>query len=142
MWLAAATTSMPDVKQVFLMTADLDAARTFYEDALGLTTREVGDSSVAYETGACELKVESDFDPEVLEQFGMTPPPSEGRGAGAVHVLAVEEPLDDCYARMADALDDAPGELLIEPREVPWGGRMFLARDPDGYVLEIRSATE
>jgi predicted enzyme related to lactoylglutathione lyase len=43
---------------------------------------------------------------------------------------------------MQRELADAPGELLIEPREVPWGGRMFLARDPDGYVLELRPPEE
>lgn len=129
---------MSDLRQLFLMTADLERARAFYETAVGLDSREVGESSVAYETGDCELKLQADFDPAVLAEFGLSPPPDGERGAGAVVVLGVDRPLDDVYERMADELDGAPGELLVEPQSVPWGGRMFLARDPDGYVLEIR----
>lgn len=129
---------MANLAQLFLTSTDLEATRRFYEDAVGLEPDTVGDSSVAYDTGACELKLQADFDPEELEAFGLSPPPDTGRGDGAVVVLTVEEPLRETYDRIADA--DTRGDLLIEPREVPWGGRMFLAKDPDGYVLEIRPA--
>lgn len=129
------------VKQLFLMVSDLEASRAFYEDALGAVPTDVGESSVAYDTGACELKLESDFPPEVLEQFNLSQPPESDRGGGAVHVVETDTPLDERYEHMERALADAPGELLIEPRDVPWGGRMFLAADPDGYVLEVRPAT-
>lgn len=129
---------MTTLAQLFLTSSDLEAAREFYEAAVGLEPRTVGDGSVAYETGACELKIEADFDPEELAAFGLSPP-GDDRGDGAVVVLAVEEPLEDVYERMERELADRPGELLVEPREVPWGGRIFLARDPDGYVLELRA---
>jgi len=132
---------MTELSQLFLLSSDLPAAREFYETALGLEPRTVGESSVAYETGACELKIQADFDPETLEPFGLSPPTGQ-RGEGGIVVLAVEQPLDELYEQMSTALGGGPGELLIEPREVPWGGRMFLARDPDGYVLEIRPAEE
>ncbi|QUO47158.1 VOC family protein [Halorubrum ruber] len=132
---------MADLSQLFLLSGDLRAAREFYETALGLEPRAVGDASVAYETGACELKIQADFDPETLEPFGLSPP-SGRRGEGGIVVLGVDEPLDELHERMSTALEDEPGEPLIEPREVPWGGRMFLARDPDGYVLELRPADE
>jgi len=128
---------MADVTQLFLLSSDLPTAREFYETALGLEPRTVGDSSVAYETGACELKIQADFEPGTLEPFGLSPPTGQ-RGEGGIVVLVVDRPLDELYERMSAALDEGAGELLIEPREVPWGGRMFLARDPDGYVLEIR----
>ena len=130
---------MTDLSQLFLLSGDLPAAREFYETALGLEPRTVGDASVAYETGACELKIQADFDPDALEPFGLSTPSGQ-RGEGGIVVLAVDDPLDECYERMSTALEDEPGEVLIEPREVPWGGRMFLARDPDGYVLELRPA--
>lgn len=128
---------MTELSQLFLLSSDLAAAREFYETALGLEPRTVGDHSVAYETGACELKIQADFDPETLEPFGLSPPTGQ-RGEGGIVVLVVDQPLDELYEQMSTALDGGAGELLIEPREVPWGGRMFLARDPDGYVLEIR----
>ncbi|KAB1197139.1 MULTISPECIES: VOC family protein [Haloferax] len=130
---------MATLAQLFLTSGDLATAREFYEVAVGLEPRTVSNGSVAYETGACELKIEADFDPEELAAFGLSPPGSE-RGDGAVVVLVVDEPLADVYARMERELDERPGELLVEPREVPWGGRIFLARDPDGYVLELREA--
>ena len=132
---------MTRLSQLFLMSSDLPAAREFYETALGLEPRTVGKTSVAYETGGCELKIQADFDPETLEPFGLSPPSGE-RGEGGIVVLAVDRTLDDLYERMSTELDGSPGEVLIEPREVPWGGRMFLARDPDGYVLEIRPDEE
>lgn len=128
---------MTELSQLFLLSSDLPAAREFYETALGLEPRTVGDASVAYETGACELKIQADFEPGTLEPFGLSPP-SDRRGEGGIVVLVVDGPLEERYERLSTALADGPGELLIEPREVPWGGRMFLARDPDGYVLEIR----
>lgn len=136
MWWAGNSPAMADLAQLFLMSTDLGAARRFYEDAVGLEPHTVGDSSVAYDTGACELKIQADFDPGELDSFGLSPPPAAGRGDGAVVVLAVDGPLQETYDRIDNA--DTKGKLLIEPREVPWGGQMFLARDPDGYVLEIR----
>jgi len=132
---------MTELSQLFLLSSDLPTAREFYETALGLEPRTVSESSVAYETGACELKIQADFDPETLEPFGLSPPTGQ-RGEGGIVVLAVDQPPGELYERMSTELDGKPGELLIEPREVQWGGRMFLARDPDGYVLEIRPAEE
>lgn len=139
---AVKKSAMSRVRQIFLLVSDLDTTRPFYEDALGLTVKDNGDSSIAYETGDCELKIKADFEPDVLEHFNMDEPPEDDRGSGAIHVLSIEESLSDVYERMKQILDSAAGEVLIEPRPVPWGGKMFLARDPDGYVLEIRPSSE
>lgn len=133
---------MSKIQQIFLLVTDLETTRAFYEDALGLSVKAIGDSSVAYETGDCELKINADFEPDVLAHFNLDEPPAENRGAGAIHVLRVEEPLTDVYDRMERILNAEAGEVLIEPQSVPWGGRMFLVRDPDGYVLEIRPRNE
>lgn len=131
---------MGSLAQVFLTTSDLQTARDFYEEAVGLEPRSVGDDSVAYETGACELKLQADFDAEQLAAFGLSEPPAEERGAGAVLVVTVDRSLADVYEQIEGALADTGGELLTEPQAVPWGGRIFLVRDPDGYVLEVRAA--
>lgn len=131
---------MGTIQQLYLMTTDLEAARTFYEDSLGLEPTDTGETSVAYATGDCELKLQQDFEPDALEEFNLSPPPSSNRGAGGVQVLSIDRPLDELYAQMSRALETSAGELLTEPRDVSWGERMFLAKDPDGYVWEIRAA--
>jgi catechol 2,3-dioxygenase-like lactoylglutathione lyase family enzyme len=125
--------------QVFLMSADIGESRAFYEGVLGLEPRDPSGTSVAYETGACELKLQADIEPEALAEYGLSPPGGQ-RGEGAVFVLAVDERLDSRYGTVREQLRAGPGEVLAEPHEVPWGGRMFLLCDPDGYVIEVREA--
>lgn len=129
---------MSELAQAYLMTTDLERARTFYEEVLDLDPARVGDTSVAYETGACELKIQADFDPDVLESFGLESPPGSRRGAGAIHVLDTGDDVDDVFRRVKETIGTVGGEVLTEPRDVPWGGRMCLVRSPDGYVFELR----
>lgn len=124
--------------QTYLMTADLERSRPFYESGLGLRPRCEGETSVSYETGGCELKLQTDFDGETLASFGLEPP-GDDRGDGAIVVIESEENLATVHERIAD-LDKELGETLSEPRAVPWGGRMFLASDANGYVYEVRRA--
>lgn len=130
---------MTQLTQTFLLVADLEESRQFYEGLLRLEPERVGESSVTYETGDCELKLQADFEPDVLEEYNLSPPPATGRGAGAILVLKVAEPLRTIHQRLNQTRTESTGKSLIEPRAVPWNGRMFLVEDPDGYVFEIRS---
>ena len=131
---------MGTLRETSLSTGDLDRSRRFFEEVLGLEPERVGDTSASYATGTCELKLQVDFPPDVLDSFGLEEPPAEGRGAGAMFVLELDEPL----ARLHERVESSAGELgcaaLVEPREVPWGVRMFLARSPEGYVFEVRGS--
>lgn len=131
---------MPTLHEASLATSDLEASRRFLEATLGLEPARVGDSSTSYETGTCELKLQADFPPEVLDSFNLEAPPEGTRGGGAMLVLELDEPLEAVHERVADLADDVAGEALTEPQEVPWGVRMFLARTPEGYVFEVRGA--
>jgi uncharacterized glyoxalase superfamily protein PhnB len=133
---------MGTVEQLFLLVADLERSRTFYEEAIGLTPDRVGETSVTYETGGCQLKLQADFDPGVLEGFNLPEPPAADRGSGAISVLSVDEPLSDRYEQVVEVTGTAAGEPLTEPRAVPWGDRMFLTADPDGYVWEVRAESD
>lgn len=130
---------MTQVTQLFLLVTDIAQSRRFYENVLGLKPSTIGDSSIGYETGNCELKLQSDFDEGVLEQYNLSSPPAVDRGAGAIFVLEVEEPLRDIYRRVNQTFTNTGGESLIEPRSVQWNGRIFLIKDPDGYIYEIRA---
>ena len=128
---------MPELLETSLATSDLDRSRRFFEGTLGLAPERVGDTSASYETGTCELKLQADFPDDVLEAFNLDAPPETGRGGGAMFVLSLDEPLDDVHGRVET---DPDGEALIEPQEVPWGVRIFLARSPEGYVFEVRGS--
>lgn len=128
---------MVELNQLYLMTADLERSRKFYEDGLDLTPERVGDATCSYEMGQCELKLQSDFSAAVLAEYNLDPPGDE-RGTGAIFVIAVERNLDDLYESLMAQDASSPGTVLTEPQDVPWGDRMFLVRDPEGYVLEIR----
>lgn len=130
---------MPSVLQTYLLTADLERSRTFCERGLGLAPKREGETSVSYETGACELKLQADFEPETLARFNLEPPEDrQERGEGLVVVVEVGETLEAVHGRI-DRLDDESGVALTEPRDVPWSERMFLARDPNGYTYEVRA---
>lgn len=124
-----------ELHQVYLMTPDLDAETTFYEEALGLEKTDEGDRSAEFETGRCALKIEQDFDEQTLAAFGMEPP-GEARGDGAVIVLEV----DDVQATHDRAVE-AGADVLMEPTEVSWGREMFLVKSPTGYVYEVSRPT-
>ncbi|WP_435317039.1 VOC family protein [Haloarchaeobius sp. TZWSO28] len=121
----------PTMKQVYLMASDVERSTTFYEEALGLECTDRGDRSAAFETGACTLKIENEFDEATLDAFGLAPP-GNSRGDGVIIVLEVE----DVEAIYENAVE-AGVEPLIKPREVDWGRKLFLVRDPDGYTLEV-----
>ncbi|WP_440991838.1 VOC family protein [Haloarchaeobius baliensis] len=126
----------PTTNQVYLMTADLEASVEFYEQSLGLRCTERGDRSAAFDTGPCTLKIERDFDEGTLAAFGLSPP-GESRGDGVVIVLEVAD-VDSVY----ETAEEHGADTLIEPRDVDWGRRMFLVRDPDGYVIEVSQPIE
>lgn len=127
---------MPTLHQLFLMVTDVDETVAFYRDALGLDVVDRGDRSATFETGRCSLVVERDFDAETLSAFGLSPP-GDSRGDGAIVVLEVDD-VDAVYDR-ATAAD---ADTVLPPTDVDWGRRMFLVRDPDGYVVEVSRPTE
>lgn len=122
---------MSTLHQIFLMSSDLEQSSTFFEDALGLTKTDEGERSVEFKTGPCTLKVEADFEEKVLAEFGLEPL-AEDRGDGIITVIEVDD-VDASYRQAASA----EAEILMEPREVNWGRKMFLIESPSGYVFEV-----
>lgn len=123
-----------ELRQTYLMTTDLGRSRSFYE-SLGFTVVEEGSRSVAFDTGEAQLKLEADFDEETLAAFGLEPP-GERRGDGVVTVVYVDD-VDAVATAAETATAEFGGEVLAGPRDVDWGRRLLLLKDPDGYVLEL-----
>jgi len=117
--------------QTLLMVSDLDASVAFYRDLVGLSIGEAGEGNVEFETGESTLVLESDFDQEVLDAFGLKQP-GEERGMGVIVAIEVAD-VEAVYNR-ARAAEVA---IRMDPREVPWGRRMMLLSDPDGYAVEV-----
>lgn len=121
--------------ETFLMVSDLDDSVEFYAEALGLDIIERG-NDVTFDTGTAKLIIEEDFEEGVLADFGLEPP-GEDRGDGAIIVIQVDD-VDAVHERA----DEYGAEIVFGPADVDWGRRMFLVRDPDGYVLEVSTPIE
>ena len=137
---------MSNLQQIYLMVNDLESSRKFYERVLELETREIKESSIRFETGNCELMLEGNFDPEVLDGFNLSPPPKrEDRGQGAVIALQLTEDLNSVHkrAQRLHARFKSSYQMATAPRSVDWGEQEIMnLKDPDVYGLELQSSDE
>lgn len=127
---------MANLRQAYLMTGDLEMSRRFYEAGLNLEPRREGSTSISYETSKCELKIQSDFAEDVLRSFNLQSP-GERRGEGVILVIEGDEKLERTRQRI-EQLPENCGAVITGPRNVHWGDRILLVRDPNGYLFEIR----
>lgn len=127
----------PSLHQTLLMVSDLDTSVAFYRDLVGLDPDAARDSNVEFDTGQCTLVLEEDFDPEVLDVFGLEDP-GDDRGLGVIVAIDVGAPadVDSICTRVAEA----DGTVRMEPTDVDWGRRMALIADPDDYTVEISAS--
>lgn len=124
----------PSLHQSLLMVTDLDASVAFYEELVGLEPTHIEEGNAEFATGQATLVLETDFDPEVLDAFGLDEPGDE-RGQGVIVALDVEDPED--VDRVCDRVREAGETVRMEPTDVDWGRRMALLADPDGYTVEV-----
>ena len=103
-----------------LPVADVDAARSFYTDYLGLSTEEFNLGWVARYTSP---------DTGVVVQLVT-------RDAAAPEDPAISVMTDDVDAAYAEARD--LGYEIVHPLTTePWGVRRFFVRAPDGTVVNV-----
>ncbi|MFH5801688.1 VOC family protein [Haladaptatus sp. CMAA 1911] len=128
---------LPSLHQSLLMVTDLTASTAFYEDIVGLETDRVEEGNVEFTTGEGTLVLEEDFDPEVLDAFGLDDP-GDDRGKGVIVALDVGTP-DDVDA-VCERASEAGDVVRTGPMDVDWGRRMALLSDPDGYTIEVSAS--
>ncbi|WP_227379831.1 VOC family protein [Haladaptatus halobius] len=125
---------IPSLHQSLLMVTDLDASTAFYEKIIGLETDRVAEGNVEFATGEATLVLEEDFDPEVLDAFGVDAP-GDDRGSGVI--LAIDIGTPEAVDTVCERATEAGYSVRMEPTDVDWGRRMALLSDPDDYTIEV-----
>lgn len=116
---------------VFLIGRDLAASRRFYTEILRLEEASVQRDHVRYRVGETFLVLHAPIADEEMRAWGLDPL-RELRGSGVVLTLRAAD-VDAAYRE----LSARGAEVLFPPRDAPWGVRMFMVRDPDGFLLEV-----
>lgn len=116
---------------VFLIGRDLAASRRFYTEILRLEEASVQRDHVRYRVGEAFLVLHAPIADAEMRAWGLDPL-REPRGSGVVLTLRAQD-VDAAYRE----LSARGAEVLFPPRDAPWGVRMFMVRDPDGFLLEV-----
>jgi catechol 2,3-dioxygenase-like lactoylglutathione lyase family enzyme len=123
----------PSISVVTLGVDDLETAREFYEDGLGLPRYEWGDDGdvVFFETSGTWLAL---FPWDELAEDATVPPEGSGfRGFTLAHNVDSTEAVD----RVLDEAE-AAGATVVKPgQETFWGGYSGYFSDPDGFLWEV-----
>jgi predicted enzyme related to lactoylglutathione lyase len=112
------------IAAVRIFTTQLDRARAFYGDVLGLGGRRDGPGYSVFTLGDTDLVVETVAadDPEAVGLVG--------------RFLALSFAVDDIGRAYAD-LRRAGVAFVAPPQREAWGGTLAHARDPDGNVFTL-----
>lgn len=103
--------------RVILPVSDLDRARGFYENALGLTGQQVSIGRYYIDCGGTVLAL---FDAKTEDGRDVPPNPE--------HLYFAVSDLDDVLQRVKASGVEADDSIAT----MPWGERSFYAKDPSG----------
>lgn len=97
----------------------------FYGEVLKLPLERRGRRSAEVDLGGASLHLHETLDEGEQSAWGLP---------GRTEVLSFEvDDLDEMYRR----LTEAGAKVRLPPRDAPWGGRLMLAEDPGGHLLEF-----
>jgi len=119
------------LSHVFLLVSDLARSVQFYRQLLERVPVSEDTRHARFELGKVSLTVHEDLTPAELSAWKVDALP-ERRGWG-VYLTFPTDDLEEAYRRLART----GAEILTTPKVTPWGTRMFTAKDPDGYLLEL-----
>lgn len=119
------------LSHVFLLVSRLERSVHFYRELLGRLPASEDARHARFDLGPISLTIHEDLTAAEVSTWRVDPAP-ERRGWG-VYLTFPTQDLEGTYRRLA-ALG---AELLTAPKLTPWGTRMFTAKDPDGYLLEL-----
>lgn len=108
--------------------SDLDAARDFYRDLLGL--------EVAFESGWYTLlrsRTDSDVQVGFVQSGHQTVPRELGTAASGVLVSVIVPDVDTVHARAVEM----HANIVLSLRDEEFGQRHFMTSDPTGLVVDV-----
>ena len=108
---------------------DLEAARRFYGEQLGMAATGESPGHVVYEPGGA---------PVIVEALAADDPEA-GRLVG--RVLGVSLEVADATAAAAE-LSAAGVRVVGEPERQPWGGVLAFVEDPSGNVVTLAELSD
>ena len=116
---------------VSLTVKDFPKSLRWYTEVLGFTKqrdfeRDGVVTGAALVAGTVELSINQDDGKKGKDRK---------LGQGFSMRLTTEQSIDDIAARVKGA----GGKLESEPADMPWGARIFVLLDPDGYRLVVSS---
>ena len=116
---------------VFLITKDYEASCRFYTETLELKEASRTKDHVRYDLGGTSLVIHAPIADEEMHKWNLEPL-REPRGSGVVVTLNPKD-VDRAY----DTLIAKGAEVIFPPRDAPWGVRMFMLKDPNGFLIEV-----
>lgn len=125
---------MNGVLETALYVSDLDAARDFYRDVLGLRTLAADHRFCALDAGGRSvlLLFRRGSTLETVTLPGGTIPPHDGSGPVHFAFAVAADDLPRWEAHLA-----AHGIAIEGRTDWPRGGRSLYFRDPDGHLVEL-----
>lgn len=119
------------LSHVFLLVSQLGRSVHFYRELLGRPPASEDARHARFDLGPGSLTIHEDLTPAEVSIWRVDPVP-ERRGWG-VYLTFPTEDLEEAYRKLVGI----GAEILTTPKVTPWGTRMFTAKDPDGYLLEL-----
>lgn len=116
---------------VFLICRDLEVSRNFYSETLGLRETSAAADHVRYETGSASLVIHAPIPDDEMRAWNLEPV-TEPRGSGVVLTLRAAD-VDEAHG----TLSRKGADILFPPRDASWGVRLFMVRDPNGFLIEV-----
>ena len=119
------------LSHVFLLVSRLGRSVHFYRELLGRPPATEDTRHARFELGSTSITIHEDLTPAETAIWKVDPAP-ERRGWG-VYLTFSTDTLEETYGTLVGL----GAEILTAPATAPWGTRMFTAKDPDGYLLEL-----
>ncbi len=116
---------------IFLIGRDLGASKKFYSETLGLTEISSTEDHIRYKVGEVSLVIHAPIPDEEMRAWNLDPL-TEPRGSGVILTLQPEN-VDETH----ESLLSQGADILFPPRDAPWGVRLFILRDPNGFLIEV-----
>jgi len=115
-----------------LTVKDLEGSLAWYRDVVGFTVdrkheREGKLRAVSLRAGDVRILIGQDDGAKGWDRV---------KGEGFSLQITTNQNVDE----LAKRIKDLGGTLDLEPRDMPWGARIFRLKDPDGFKLTISSA--